>query len=445
MMGHIKTKGVKGVWTIVAVIVVSIAVAVLSMQAASARITDDEFEDIVNEEISKDNSIQSVSNAIEEKAASVRSLEERLDVYEENIKKHQQEQLTLKSQIALIEDKIDQTSVDIEKASLELEVLQLEVEALQGQIREAELDIEQQKESLGQLVADIYKFDNRTTLEITFGNSSFSDFYSEVEYTGRVQTSAQETLDKVQRIKKQLKGKRVEVQDKQSEVSSQRSDLEVQQDTLSGEQVYKEDLLTQTEESEEKFQELLSQVRSEQSQIEGQIATLERNVQAKISSIRSEVQKKLDDGSQEVTEEEEEILAGPSGFAWPISSRTVTCEFHCDGYPFARYFQHSGMDISTSMGSTVTASASGYVAIARFDGTANYAYVMIVHGDGLATVYGHLSGVDVVADQYVQQGEVIGVSGGLRGTPGAGSYSTGPHLHFEVRKDGIPVNPRNYL
>jgi len=443
MQSHSK-KGEK-VAVMLALVLAVVGIILIVSYPANARITDEEFENIVQQEISKDGSIQELTTKIENKAESVRSLEERLDVYEENVKKHQQEQLTLKSQIGLIEDKIEQTAVGIEKATLELEMLQLEIEALQGQIRDAEQDIESQKGALGELIADIYKYDGKTTLEITFGSDTFSDFYTEVEYTNRVQNSAQETLDKVQRIKQQLKDKREEVKIKKTEVSVHKNDLEVEGDYLVGEEQYKEQLLIETEESEDKFQELLAQVKTEQSQIEGNISALERTVQNQISSIRTAVQQKLDEDPATVTEEEQEILAGPSGFIWPITSTNVTCEFHCGGYPFARYFQHSGMDISTSMGSSVSAAASGYVAIARFDGSGNYAFVMIVHGDGLATVYGHLSNVYVSADQYVRQGEPIGASGGMPGTPGAGAYSTGPHLHFEIRKDGIPVNPRSYL
>ena len=70
---------------------------------------------------------------------------------------------------------------------------------------------------------------------------------------------------------------------------------------------------------------------------------------------------------------------------------------------------------------------------------------MIIHDDVYSSVYGHVSAVSVKEDEYVSQGQVIGKTGGAPRTPGAGPFSTGPHLHFEIRKNGLPVDPLNYL
>ncbi len=415
---------------------------------AGARLSEEQFEDIVQDEVSKSGDLTGLNAKIDKKAESVRDLEERLQVYQDNVEQKQKEKLTLESQLSVIEDKIESTGVEIEKASIELDVLQLEIEVLQQQIRESEKKIEGKKEILGDLLRDIYVSSGRTPLEVTFGNDSFSEFYSELEYKNRIQTNAQDTLDSVQRLKTTLTTSRNDVRDKKADVSEQRTGLELEQEELNGEETYKAQLLEETGESEEKFQELLEKVQSEQSQIEGQIASLEATAQQRISKIRDEVQARLadqDETNDLLTEEEQSILEGADGLIWPITSRLVTCGYHCEGYPFARYFQHSGIDIATPMGSAVKAAGSGFVTIARFDGSSNYAFIMISHGDGISTVYAHVSSVSVSANDYVVQGQTIAGSGGMPGTPGAGPYSTGPHLHFETRVDGIPTNPCSYI
>ena len=123
--------------------------------------------------------------------------------------------------------------------------------------------------------------------------------------------------------------------------------------------------------------------------------------------------------------------------------RGLSTLFHDPTYPFRHLFEHTGVDIPEPVGTPVHAAAAGYVAWVR--ASRDYGnYIMIIHEDGLATLYAHLSAQWAKPDQFVNQGEVIGKSGGVPGMPGAG-LSTGAHVHFEVRKDGIPVNPMEYL
>jgi murein DD-endopeptidase MepM/ murein hydrolase activator NlpD len=98
---------------------------------------------------------------------------------------------------------------------------------------------------------------------------------------------------------------------------------------------------------------------------------------------------------------------------------------------------HSGVDISASVGSSVIAPADGVVTFADFLGGYGRA-IMVDHGHGISTRYGHLSSFAVTAGQYIHRGDTIGYVG-LSGR------STGPHLHYEVRINDVPVNPHKYL
>lgn len=98
---------------------------------------------------------------------------------------------------------------------------------------------------------------------------------------------------------------------------------------------------------------------------------------------------------------------------------------------------HKGLDIANSMGTTVRASAAGTVTCARYSG--GYGNLVIIsHGNGIQTYYGHNSKFYVTEGQYVEQGEPLAAMGST-------GISTGPHCHFEIRINGVAQNPQNYL
>jgi murein DD-endopeptidase MepM/ murein hydrolase activator NlpD len=123
--------------------------------------------------------------------------------------------------------------------------------------------------------------------------------------------------------------------------------------------------------------------------------------------------------------------------AWP-SSGTITSRFGWRIHPiFGTREFHTGLDIATRWGSPVMAARTGIV---RFAGwMAGYGELIVLdHGTGLQTLYSHLSSVIVRAGQHVDQGQVIGRIGNT-------GWSTGPHLFFEVRQNGVPRDPSPYL
>lgn len=124
--------------------------------------------------------------------------------------------------------------------------------------------------------------------------------------------------------------------------------------------------------------------------------------------------------------------ASPSGFIWPTIGGYVSC-------PFRGYKGHTGMDIAgCGYGTNIYAAASGTVVKVVW-GKAGYGYYVIIdHGGGIQTLYGHNSNLYVKVGQYVNQGDVIAAMGST-------GNSTGNHCHFEIRMNGVAVNPANYV
>ena len=120
------------------------------------------------------------------------------------------------------------------------------------------------------------------------------------------------------------------------------------------------------------------------------------------------------------------------GFIWPTIGGHVSC-------PIWGYKGHTGVDIAgCGYGSNIYASAAGTVVKVKWGNTGYGYHVIINHGDGIQTLYAHMSNIYVKNGQYVNQGDIIGAMGST-------GNSTGTHLHFEVRINGQYVNPLNYV
>ncbi len=123
------------------------------------------------------------------------------------------------------------------------------------------------------------------------------------------------------------------------------------------------------------------------------------------------------------------------GMRWPLASFRITTYYGQRGV-FQRY--HTGIDLAAPHGTPIMAAKSGQVRVAGWSSVGYGFHVVLDHGGGLETLYAHMSRITVRPGQWVEGGQVIGHVGST-------GWSTGPHLHFEVRVNGTPRNPLAYL
>ncbi len=373
---------------------------------------------------------------LKEKQQAYDDLQSKIDVYEENLKSKQQEKTTLNSQVEVLDQNIDLTKSEMEQTEIEIDSLGLEIDTLQITLNDTQDTIESHQGHMEDLIRDLYDYDQRTYLEIALSHSTLSDFSTQVEYTESVNDQFRSAVDSLKQLKKQLKEDKEDLSAKQDAEEQKKVELTTRQETLQGEIDYKTGLLATVENDESKFQQLIKDIQQEQEGYNAEISQLEKSARATYDEINAG---KTDD-SGNVTD------TLPSEFdpIWPASC-IVTTTFHDPNYIFRASFEHDAIDCAAPQGTPLKAADSGVVSVTRFDGTSNYAYVLIVHADNFSTVYGHVSAIYVEPGEVVQKGQIIGAMGGLPGTPGSGAYTTGPHVHFGVRLNGIPVDPLLYL
>lgn len=175
---------------------------------------------------------------------------------------------------------------------------------------------------------------------------------------------------------------------------------------------------------------LLSRVKGDREHIETETRGLQRQSDALAAKIRR-AQQTSDASSSSVSPGTINRAASSAGFIWPVSG-VLTSNF---GYRWGR--MHEGIDIGAGTGSPISAAAAGTVIVAGWNG--GYGNLVVVdHGGGVSTAYGHMSAIGASVGQSVGQGTVIGQVGST-------GNSTGPHLHFEVRINGSATNPLPYL
>jgi len=380
-------------------------------------------------DLNADQEINDLNQKILDQKKQISDLQARQQEYQNQIEIKRQDKINLNNQISILDDSLAKNQLDIQSTNLEIDKTTLEIKKTEIDSSNLDTSIENQKNHIETLLRLVYKQDQVSALEILLLNDSFNEFLNQAKYLQDANSEILDGVNKLKQDKDQVEKNKETLEAQNQELTSLKTQLDDKKDNLSYDQENKNNLLQETNSSEQEYQALLEKAKKEQLQAEAEVSGIEQLIRQKMS------------------QKDKNILAnGNNTIAWPVPKNHINTKFHDPDYPYRNIIgEHPAIDIRAKQGTTVTAAADGYVAKVKFDGTKNYAYIMIIHGNGLATVYGHVSAVYVTQDQYVTQGEAIGRSGGMPGGIGSGPFTTGPHLHFEVRLNGLPVDPELYL
>ena len=375
--------------------------------------------------------ISGLNNQVEDRRREIDDLQKEIDAYKQKIAAKQKETRSLRNQLAIIENEVAKLGLDIQATEKKIQQTNLEIQALNIRIKRQEERIAEQKGWISEYIRLIYQQDQVSYLEVMLLNDSFSQFFDYFEQTEKIHSDLNDALGELKNSRQELENRQAELETQKATEEELKTQLTKQRDELDEKSTAQSVVLVQTKLSEQQYQNYVNQLQLEQQQINAEIFTLEKKIRTELES-REKAQRFRD--------------FGPARLAWPVDpSRGISAYFHDPDYPFRYIFEHPAIDVRVPQGTAIAAPEAGYVGKVKFAGDKSYAYIMLIHTDGISTVYGHVSGVSVKEDEFVTKGQVIGKTGGLPGSVGSGNLSTGAHLHFEVRLNGIPVNPLEYL
>lgn len=398
---------------------------------------------------------------------SISDLEQQLQQLEQENEKYQKILDDTKSDIAEKEEYKSALVSKVQVLDEKIAVTREKISSLNDDIKEKQdaydkglSEVEDQFDALANRLRILYMSGNATDLEIIFGAKDFSDLIDKMELVKSLANSDKELISEIQT-------KLDELSTKKESLEADKKDLETQQASLKSDQDEFNKLISDNDEilknlyaSNSKAQNSLESAALQSDEIEAKIsqyyaaqkAAAEHAAQASQSSSGSSSSSSSSSSSGSSSSGSSSsgsssvIVPSGSGFAWPTPGFvSLSSEWFED----REVYNHGGIDIAGAgiMGTPVVAAADGTVVATNSSCTHNWGksyscgcgggygnYVMISHAGGKMTVYGHLTSLTVSSGQSVSRGQVIGYVGST-------GNSTGPHLHYECRLNGVRYNP----
>lgn len=342
-----------------------------------------------------------VQGEMSEQRKQIASLDESIGEIEEELQ-------TINGQVASLETSINQKTVELEKKQKEYE---------------------ENDELLKERLVVMYEAGETSFLDILFGSANIVEFISNYYTLSQLTECDTELLQSIEKEQKEIEETKNSLEKEKTEVDTLKNEKEAKNNTLKNKKIEREEKLSSLSEEDKKLQSDIDAYEAQVKKIDSQIAQILENI----------AKKNNPSGSSGSSSSGTAGLKFDGSFIWPCNNKIITSTVKMR---WGRW--HKGLDIGARY-ENVYASASGYAYNLENPGGYGH-YIMIVHGDGYITLYGHLNSYNISYGQYVKQGQVIAQSGNSGASQGA-------HLHFEIRKassisnyfSSTFLNPLDYL
>lgn len=333
---------------------------------------------------------------------------------------------SVSEQLRQIEEQLRQATAELGTIKEQRVAVENDITLNERQLAEAQKRLEGRESVFYKRVRDIYINGRLSYLDVVIGSKDFSDFANRLEVLKRI-------IDSDITLINEIKKERAEIEAHKQKLEADRTKLV---------ELEKAALAKQAEIEQKKAERNVVLQKAQNDRATAMQAIEELNASsAQVSAMLKERQAARaaaaaaqSSGGQNASDN---WVQGTGQLGWPVSGE-ITSPYGYRVHPiFGTTIYHSGIDIGVDEGTPVHAADGGVVVWSGWMGGYGYA-VVIDHGNGLSTLYGHNSELAVDEGQSVAKGQVISYAGST-------GNSTGPHVHFEVRVNGDPVDPMGYL
>lgn len=319
----------------------------------------------------------------------------------------------------LLDQQIAATTAQISNVEEQIQNYATLISQKQEELAQAQADEAAQYELFCDRVRAMEKRGEISYWSVLFRADSFTDLLSRLDMINEIMDADQRVIDQLKDLQVQIETAKTELETSKAEEEAAKAELESRKSELDTQRSEANALIQQLTENENETEAALDELEAEQDAIRAEIQRLNEQLIAQQAA------------SGQSTE------SNPGGYIWPVDSRYITSTVGGRASPGGiGSTNHKGTDIGrVGYTSPVYASKAGTVIVSQYSSSYGN-YVAISHGSGNTTLYAHMSSRKVEVGQYVNQGDVIGITGST-------GNSTGPHLHFEVTENGVRVNPLN--
>ena len=322
----------------------------------------------------------------------------------------------------LLDQKVTNTAAQIKNVEAQIAdyaalITQTEAELLDAQQRE-----EAQYELFCTRVRAMEERGKVSYWSVLFKAESFTDLLGRMDIVNEIMDADQAVIDQLQALQVEIEEKKASLEASKAESEAAKADLVAKKTELDAQRKEAIALVNEINDNENEYKETLDELDKEEERIQAMI-----------------VKKSKELAAQQAAQNGGTSNAALGGYIWPVSSDYITST--CGGRASPGGIgstNHKGIDIGRVGYTTeIHAAKAGTVIVSQYSSSYGN-YVVVSHGSGNTTLYAHMSSRKVSVGAYVNQGDVLGITGST-------GHSTGPHLHFEISENGVRINPLNYL